>query len=88
MYFILMFIRLWASKQHRMRPSTSEVLPNSRQRLTRILGSVILLFNICWLPCFTAELLSSCGWIVLSEVLQSGLALLAVAQSSVNPFIY
>ena len=87
-FFGKVFIRLWASKQHRKNPSTSQVLLNSRQRLTRILGSVILLFNICWLPWFTVELLSSFRWIVRSEVLQSGLALLAVAHSSMNPFIY
>ena len=35
-----------------------------------------------------SSLLSSRGWIVRSEVLQSGLALLAAAHSSLNPFIY
>ena len=87
-FFGKIFIRLWTSKQHQVRPSTSQVLLKSRKHVTRILGSVILLFNICWLPWFTVELLSSLRWIVRSEVLQSGLALLAVAHSSMNPFIY
>jgi len=68
-FFGKVLIRLWASKQHQVSPSTSQVLLNSRQRLSRILGSVILLFNICWLPWFTVELLSSFRWIVRSEVL-------------------
>jgi len=58
-FFGKVFIRHWVSKQHRKSPSTSQVLLNSRQRLRRILGSVILLFNICWLPWFTVELLAN-----------------------------
>ena len=98
MYFIPMcitiyffgktFIHLWARKQNRLSPATSQVLLKSRQHLTRILGSVVLLFNICWFPWFTVELLSSFDWLTPSESLQSGLALLAVAHSSVNPSIY
>ena len=98
MYFIPMciticffgktFIHLWARKQNRLSPATSQVLLKSRQHLTRILGSVVLLFNICWFPWFTVELLSSFDWLTPSESLQTGLALLAVAHSSVNPFIY
>lgn len=87
-YFGKIFIHLWVGKQDHLSPSTSQVLLQSRKKLTRILGSVILFFNICWFPWFFVELLSSFGWLARSEVLQSGLALLAVAHSSMNPFIY
>ena len=87
-FFGKTFIHLWARKQNRLSPATSQVLLKSRQHLTRILGSVVLLFNICWFPWFIVQLLSSLGWLTPSEALQSGLALLAVAHSSVNPFLY
>ena len=87
-FFVKIFIHLWARKQDQVSPSTSQVLLKSRQHLTRILGSVILLFNICWSPWFIVELLLSFGWLVRSEVLHSGLALLAVTHSIMNPFIY
>ena len=89
MYFFgKIFVHLWLRNELKS-PSTSQVLLKSRQQLTRILGSVILLFNICWLPWFILELLLSFGsGLGSSEVLQSGLALLAVAHSSMNPFIY
>lgn len=89
MYFFgRIFIQLWLRGDCKS-PSTSQVLLKSRQQLTRILGSVILLFNVCWLPWFILELLLSFGsGLGRSEVLQSGLALLAVAHSSMNPFVY
>ena len=87
-FFGKIFIHLWARKQDQDGPSTSQVLLKSRLQLTRILGSVILVFNICWSPWFIVELLSSFGWLVRSEILHSGLALLAVAHSTMNPFIY
>ena len=87
-FFGKIFIHLWARKQDQTSPSTRQVLLKSRLQLTRILGSVILVFNICWSPWFIVELLSSFGWLVRSEVLHSGLALLAVAHSTMNPFIY
>ena len=77
------FVHLWFHESRS--PSTSQVLLKSRQHLTQILGSVILLFNICWLPWFILELGSGFGR---SQAFRSGLALLAVAHSSVNPFIY
>ena len=49
-FFGKIFIHLWASKQHQVSPLTSQVFLKSRKHVTRILGSVILLFNICWLP--------------------------------------
>ena len=83
-YFLgKVFVHLWFHE--RKNPSTSLVLLKSRLHLTQILSSVILLFNICWLPWFILELGSGFGS---SLVLRSGLALLAVAQSSLNPFLY
>ena len=87
-FFGKIFIYLWVRKHDRKSPTTSQVLLKSRQHVTRILGSVILFFNICWLPWFIIELSSSFGWLIRSEALQSGLALLAVSHSSMNPFIY
>ena len=87
-FFGKIFIHLWVRNHDQISPTTSQVLLKSRQQVTRILGSVILFFNICWLPWFIMELSSSFGWLVRSEALQSGLALLAVAQSTVNPFVY
>lgn len=83
-YFLgKVFVHLWFHE--RKNPSTSLVLLKSRLHLTQILSSVILLFNVCWLPWFILELGSGFGS---SLVLRSGLALLAVAQSSLNPFLY
>ena len=89
MYFFgKIFIHLWIRNPRESR-ATSQVLLKSRQHLTKILGSVILLFNICWLPWFVVELLLSLdSRLGRHEVLQSALALLAVAHSSMNPFIY
>ena len=89
MYFFgKIFIHLWIRNSRESR-ATSQVLLKSRQHLTKILGSVILLFNICWLPWFVVELLLSLdSRLGRHEVLQSALALLAVAHSSMNPFIY
>ena len=98
MYFIPMCITLYffgkvfiylRIRKPRISRATSQVLLNSRQHLTKILGSVLLLFNISWLPWFVVELLLSFDSMLgRHEVLQSALALLAVAHSSVNPFIY
>lgn len=83
-YFLgKVFVHLWFHE--RESPSASLVLLKSRRHLTQILSSVILLFNICWLPWFILELGSGLSS---SVVLRSGLALLAVAQSSLNPFLY
>ena len=89
MYFFgKIVIHLWIRNSRESR-ATSQVLLKSRQHLTKILGSVILLFNICWLPWFVVELLLSLdSRLGRHEVLQSALALLAVAHSSINPFIY
>ena len=89
MYFFgKIFIHLWIRNPRESR-ATSQVLLKSRQHLTKILGSVILLFNIFWLPWFVVELLLSLNSrLGRHEVLQSALALLAVAHSSMNPFIY
>lgn len=86
MYFFgKIFIHLWI-RNSSISPATNQALLKSRHRLTKILGSVILLFNICWLPWFVVELLLSFD--SKHEVLQSALALLAVAHSGMNPFIY
>lgn len=89
MYFFgKIFVHLWIGNPCTS-PATSQVLLKSRHRLTKILGSVILLFNICWLPWFVVELLLSFdSRLGRHEVLQSALALLAVTHSSMNPFIY
>ena len=91
MYFFgKIFIHLWIrSPRGSVSRATSQVLLKSRQHLTKILGSVILLFNICWLPWFVVELILSLdSRLGRREVLQSALALLAVAHSSMNPFVY
>ena len=84
-FFGKIFIHLWMRKQSEKSPSTNQVLLQSRQRVTKILGSVILLFNICWLPWFV---FCSFGVLEHSQVLESSLALLAVTHSTVNPFVY
>jgi len=84
-FFGKIVIHLWI-RNSRLSPATNQVLLKSRHRLTKILGSVILLFNICWLPWFVVESLLSFDSRL--EVLQSALALLAVSHSSMNPFIY
>ena len=90
MYFFgKIFIHLWWIRNPPISRAANQVLLKSRKHLTKILGSVILLFNICWLPWFVVELLLSFdSALKRHEVLQSALALLAVAHSSSNPFIY
>ena len=86
-FFVKIFVHLWWSSEC-ISPATNQVLLRSRQHLTRVLATIVIVFNICWLPWFALELSVSFGFSRKSPVLQSGLALLAVAHSSVNPFIY
>ena len=69
---------------------TNIFLLRSRQKLTKMLACVILVFNICWFPWFVVDIISaSTDWIIKpSWFLLQLLSLFAVSNSSANVVIY
>lgn len=84
----LYFRYLWFGENKKIK-TTNKTVFASRRQLTKVLGIVIIVFNICWLPWLTVDLLSSFKLIPDNNYLRSEImAFGVVVNSSINPVIY
>ena len=88
-FYSKVYRHLWVHSSKTARPLPKSALLASRLRLTKVIASIILVLNICWLPWFVVELSASFGWIREYDVFRSEvIALFAAAHSCANPIVY
>ena len=79
---------LWFNEENTGMPESHKALLRSRKKITKLLGSVLILFNLCTFPNFIADFMLSFGAVGYGHVFPQIAFLIQLASTCVNPFIF
>ena len=79
---------LWFNKENDDMPESHKALLRSRKKITKLLGSVLIIFNLCIFPNFIGDFMLSFGVIGYGHIFPQIVFLIQLVSTCVNPLIF
>ena len=79
---------LWFNQENDDMPESHKALLRSRKKITKLLGSVLILFNLCTFPNFIGDFMLSFGAIGYGHIFPQIVFLIQLVSTCVNPLIF
>ena len=79
---------LWFNEENNEMQESHKALLRSRKKITKLLGSVLILFNLCTFPNFIADFMRSFDVVAYGHVFLQIAFLIQLASTCVNPLIF
>lgn len=79
---------LWFTKENISMKGSRQALLRSRKKITKLLGSILIVFNFCMFPNFVVDFMLSFGVIGYGHTFAHIVFLVQLVSTCVNPFIF
>ena len=79
---------LWFKKENISMKESHQALLRSRKKITELLGSILIVFNLCMFPNFVADFMLSFGLVGYGNKFSHIVFLVQLVSTCVNPFIF
>lgn len=79
---------LWFNQENNEMQESHKALLRSRKKITKLLGSVLILFNLCTFPNFIGDFMLSFGAVGYGHVFPQIVFLMQLVSTCVNPLIF
>lgn len=86
--YVKLVKHLWFTEENESMQKSRQALLRSRKKITKLLGSVLIVFNLCTFPNFVADFMLSFGLIGYGHKFPTIVFLIQLMSTCVNPFIF